>query len=232
MTEFDIHGYLPFLPIAPYSTGFGFLIVHLSSKPQLGPLIHALKYITSSKQQLPVVSVLIAVFFLPFLSTDIEIGFTRERITRFEQFATQFDEIINKSGVSEQTFQLQIEISTIITGSVLQRATQDEDFAIGLRNTTLVYTTLAPSESNLPFSYAIYQDNRPENTEVFQVSVTPDPRNASNPSFDCNRDNGCYRRFEVRIEDDDGELSITLSEFIILSSKLVILVAKIAIFCP
>ena len=147
--------------------------------------------------------------FLPFLSTAIEIGFTRERITRFEQLATQFDEIITKSRVSEQTFQLQFEISTVISGSGLQRATQDEDFAIGLPNTTVVYNTLFPSVSNLPFSYAIYQDNRPENTEVFQVSVTPDPRSASNPSFDCNKDNGCYQRLEVRIEDDDGELSLS-----------------------
>ena len=146
--------------------------------------------------------------FLPFLSTAIEIGFTRERITRLEQFASQFDEIINKSRVTEQTFKLQIEISTIITGSGLQRATQDEDFAISLSNTTLVYSTLAPSENNLPFGYQIFQDDIPENTEVFQVSVTPDPRDANNPSFDCNRDNGCYRRFEVRIEDDDGELPL------------------------
>ena len=152
---------------------------------------------------------LIAVFFLPFLSTAIEIGFTRQRITRLEQFATQFDEIINKSCVSEQTFQLQIELSTIISGSGLQRATQDEDFAIP--GSTVVYNTLFPSESDLLFGYQIFQDNRPENTEVFQVSVTPDPRNASNPSFDCNKDNGCYWRLEIRIEDDDGELSLYLS---------------------
>ena len=159
---------------------------------------------------------LIAAFFLSFLSTAIEIGFTRERITRFEQFASQFDEIINKSRVSEQTFQLQIEISTVISGSGLQRATQDEDFAIGSPNTTLVYNTLFPRESNLPFGYIIFQDNRPENTEVFQVSLSPDPRNASNPSFDCNKDNGCYWRLEIRIEDDDGEISLYLShEFLI-----------------
>ena len=155
-------------------------------------------------------------FLLPFLSTAIEIGFTRESITRLEQFATQFEEIINKSRVSEQTFQLRFEISTIITGSGLQRATQDEDFAIGSPNTTLVYDTLAPSENNLPFGYIIHQDNRPENTEVFQVSVTADPRDASNPSFDCSKDNGCYWQLEIRIEDDDGELSVFLSyEFLI-----------------
>ena len=176
---------------------------------------------------------LIAVFFFPFLSTAIEIGFTRERITHLEQFA-QFDEMITKSRVSEQTFQLQIEISTIITGSGLQRATQDEDFAISSPNTTLVYSTLTPSESNLPFGYQIFEDDIPENTEVFQVSVTPDPRNASNPSFDCSKDNGCYWRLEIRIEDDDGELSFYLShEFLICHLNwLAILVTKIAIFCP
>ena len=171
-------------------------------------------------------------FFLPFLSTAIEIGFTRERITRLEQFASQFDEMITKSRVSEQTFQLRIEISTIISGSGLQRATQDEDFAISDPNTTLVYNTLTPSENNLLFGYRIAFDNRPENTEVFQVSVTPDPRNASNPSFDCNRDNGCYRRFEVRIEDDDGELSLYLSHELLVChlNHTGILVTKIAIF--
>ena len=154
-------------------------------------------------------------FFLSFLSTAIEIGFTRERITRLEQFA-QFEEIITKSRVSEQTFKLQIQISTVITGSGLQRATQNEDFAVGFPGATLMYNTLKPSESNLLFSYLIFYDNRPENTEVFQVSVTPDPRNASNPSFDCNSENGCYWRLEVRIEDDDGELSLYRShEFLI-----------------
>ena len=153
---------------------------------------------------------LIAVFFLPFLSIAIEIGFKTERITRLEQFAAQFDEIITKSRVSEQTFLLQIEISTIISGSGLQRAMQDEDFAISLP-TTLMYNQLAPRESNLLFAYQIFHDNRPENTEVFQVSVTPDLRNASNPSFDCNKDNGCYWQLEIRIEDDDGELSLYLS---------------------
>ena len=124
--------------------------------------------------------------------------------------------MITKSRVSEQTFQLQIEISTVISGSGLQRATQDEDFAISLPNTTLMYNQLFPSDSNLQFGYQIFQDNRPENTEVFQVSVTPDPRNASNPSFDCNSDNGCYRQIEIRIEDDDGELSFYLGqEFLI-----------------
>ena len=108
--------------------------------------------------------------------------------------------------MSEQTFKLQIEISTIISGSGLQRATQDEDFRIGFPGATLMYNTLFPSESNLPLGYVIFCDNRPENTEVFQVSVTPDPRDASNPSFDCNKDNGCYWRFEIRIEDDDGEI--------------------------
>ena len=153
-------------------------------------------------------------FFLPFLSTAIEIGFTRERITHLEQFA-RFDEIINKSRVSEQTFQLQFEISTVISSSGVQRATQNEDFAVG-SDTKLVYNQLAPSDSNLPFGYRIFHDIRPENTEVFQVSVTPDPRSASNPSFDCNKDNGCHWRLEIRIEDDDGELSLYQShEFII-----------------
>ena len=173
-------------------------------------------------------------FLLPFLSTAIEIGFTRQRITRLEQFASLYDEIINKSRVSEQTFQLQFEISTIISGSGLQRATPDEDFAISDPNTTLRYGTLIPRDSNLPFGYRIFHDIRPENTEVFQVSVTRDPRNASNPSFDCNSENGCYRRIEIRIEDDDSELSLYQShEFLICHlNHTGILVTKIAIFCP
>ena len=155
--------------------------------------------------------------FLRFLSTAIEIGFTRQRITRLEQFASQFDEIINKSRVSEQTFQLQFEISTVISGSGLQRAMPDEDFAISdSPGVTVVYNTLFPSQSNLLFGYRIFFDNRPENTEVFQVSVTSDPRNANNPSFDCSKDNGCYWQLEIRIKDDDGELSLYLSqEFVI-----------------
>ena len=166
-------------------------------------------------------------FFLRFLSTAIEIGFTRQRITRLEHFASQFDEIVNKSRVSEQTFELQFEISTIITSSGLQRATQDEDFAIP--GSTVVYNTLSPSESNLQFGYIIFYDDRPENTEVFQVSVTPDPRDASNPSFDCNKDNGCYWQIEIRIEDDDGELSFYLGqEFLICHLNYLCLLPK---FC-
>ena len=70
-----------------------------------------------------------AISFLPSLSTAIEIGFTVQRISHNEEFR-QFAAIINKSRVSEQTFELKIETGTILTRYGL-RATQGEDFQIG-----------------------------------------------------------------------------------------------------
>ena len=144
---------------------------------------------------------LIAASYFLALSTAVEIGFTVPRIYHVEQH-TMFHTFINKSGVSGQTFYLQIEVSTGLSG-VGQRATPDEDFQIiDTPGITVVLRQMLPSETSIYFAYRIIGDSIPEKQESFQLSVTPA---ANSPSFSCSVTKGCYQHLEVVIQDDDGE---------------------------
>ena len=144
---------------------------------------------------------LLTIFSIFPLSAAIDIGFTVPRINHTEQFA-QYDTIINKSLVSEQTFEIQIQIVTP-TLRVGQRAIQGEDFNIGARN-GVVFLRMTPAEQILHFAYQLIGDNTPENQEVFQLSITPV---INTPSFGCNITSGCYQQIDIVIKDDDGALS-------------------------
>ena len=136
-----------------------------------------------------------------FSSTAVEIGFTLPRIYHVEQFR-QFETFINKSGVSKQTFSLQIEVNTPLSG-VGQRATLDEDFQISTqRGVTVVSRQMTSTETSIDFAYRIIGDSIPEKQESFQLSVTPA---VNSPSFSCSITKGCYQHVEVVIQDDDGE---------------------------
>ena len=130
-----------------------------------------------------------------FSSTAVEIGFTLPRIYHVEQYC-EFYTFINKSGVSEQTFYLQVEVSPLFSGG----ATPDEDFRISDRQR--VRLRMTPNETTISFAYQIIGDLIPENQESFQLSVTPA---VDSPSFSCSITKGCYQHLEVVIQDDDGE---------------------------
>ena len=134
-------------------------------------------------------------------STAIEIGFTRQRIYLTESHR-QYGTLINKSRESQQTFTLQIEVSTLLSGAG-QRAIPGEDFQTGLINRQVWIRQMDPIEKYITKSYLILDDLTPESQEVFQLSVTPE---ISSPPFDCSITNGCYQQIEIVIIDDDGEL--------------------------
>ena len=153
---------------------------------------------------------IIRIFFCSFVdcfflsshpTAAIEIGFTQRRIFHTEEFQL-FNTIINKSRTSEQTFFVQVELSTL-NSPFGQSATRGEDFQIGLHNYSTVIRRLEPREANIPFSYLIIDDDTPENQEVFQLSVTPA---IDSPTFTCTQANGCFQQLEIVIVDDDGEL--------------------------
>ena len=137
-------------------------------------------------------------FFPPI--TAIEIGFTQRRIFHTEVLFQQFETIINKSRASEQTFLLQVEISTL-NSAFGQSATRGEDFQTGVPGMSTVLLRMLPSQPNRFFSYQIIGDNTPENQEVFQLSITPA---TGSPTFTCTESNGCFRQLEIVITDDDG----------------------------
>ena len=145
---------------------------------------------------------LLIVLFFSLLCTAIEIGFTIPRINHTEEFR-QFETIINKSRVSEQTFELQIQITTVLSLGVGQRATQGEDFEIVGVNGSVVVLRMTPKENSILLPYLIQEDPTPESQEVFQLFVTPNP---GSPAFSCDTYNGCYQILEIVIIDDDGEL--------------------------
>ena len=114
-----------------------------------------------------------------------------------------FDTLINKSRASEQTFIIQVELSTL-NSPFGQSATRGEDFDVsGTLDLSTVVLRLLPSEPNRLFVYLIIGDNTPEFQEVFQLSITPA---IGSPTFTCTEANGCFQQLEMVIQDDDGEL--------------------------
>ena len=150
--------------------------------------------------------------FLSFvLFTAIEIGFLRRRTFHTEVLFQQFDTLINKSRVSEQTFIAQIELSTL-NSPFGQSATRGEDFQI--TGAAVLELRIDPTQPSRQFAYQILGDEVPENQEVFQLSITPA---IYSPTFTCTQANGCFQQLEIVIVDDDGELVKFLDLFICIS---------------
>ena len=165
---------------------------------------------------------MIAVSVLPPLA--IEIGFTQARIEHNET-QQNFMAILEKDRQSEQTFVVRIQISTPSIRGVGEPATPERtspqqppnplaDFRIGNRN--VLFVRLTPEDSGTVLLYTIFEDNSPENTEIFQLSADPDPDTPNNPDFDCDDDpmfqfNGrdCFPDLQVLILDDDSKSLIS-----------------------
>ena len=142
-----------------------------------------------------------------FVFTAIEIGFTQRRINQTEVLFGQFDTLINKSRVSEQTFIARIELSTL-NSPFGQSATRDEDFQI--TGAAIFDLRIDPTQPSRQFAYQILGDKVPENQEVFQLSVTPA---IGSPTFTCTEANGCFQQLEIVISDPvllSAETSITV----------------------
>ena len=161
---------------------------------------------------------MIAVSVLPPLA--IEIGFTQERIEHNET-QRQFTTLLEKDRQSEQTFVVRIQISTPSIRGVGEPATPERtspqdppnplaDFRLG--NRLLVTVRLTPDVNETEIRYQIFEDNTPENTEIFQLSADPDPDTPNNPDFDCDddpmyqfNDRDCFPDLQILILDDDSE---------------------------
>ena len=163
----------------------------------------------------------------PLLPLAIEIGFTQARIKHNETGA-QFSAVLKKDRPSEQTFFIQIQLSTPRMQRVGEPATafpsQPVDFTLAnfTLGTRTVIFALTPADNGTELEYTIFEDNIPENTEIFQLSAAPDPNTLGNPDFDCDDDpmfrfNGhdCFPDLQVLILDDDGELLLFLSVMVI-----------------
>jgi len=129
--------------------------------------------------------------------------------------------LLEKDRQSEQTFVVRIQISTPSIRGVGEPATPERrspqdppnplaDFRLGAVDVTFV--ALTPQDSSIVLAYTIFEDNTPENTEIFQFSADPDPNTPNNPDFDCDDDpmyrfNGhdCFPDLQILILDDDSE---------------------------
>ena len=145
---------------------------------------------------------IIAVSFLPPLA--IEIGFIQPTVEHNESQA-HFLAFIEKSRPSEQTFVIQISISSF----GVQPATSGSDFEIGGVADGMLTVRLLPAENSTVVAYWIFEDNIAENTEVFQLFSYRVP---GTPNFFCDAGpmspyNGyeCFPGVQVLILDDDGE---------------------------
>jgi len=98
-------------------------------------------------------------------------------------------------------------VSTPNTGDG-RAATPDVDFTLGNLVIGATNVRVPPTQDRVAFSYRIFQDNIPENTELIQLSSSSNEL----PTFLCDADpmfrfNGrdCFRDLQIQILDDDGE---------------------------
>ena len=140
----------------------------------------------------------------------IEIGFTQERVEHNELNAT-FSAIIMKTRPSEQTFNIQVRISTPRILGFGEPATLGDDFEFpdvgDFRIGDVLNVTMKPDDNETEISYQIFEDQIPERTEIFLISSRAFP--GSPPFFDCDDGSGlqdCFPELQVSVVDDDGEL--------------------------
>ena len=155
---------------------------------------------------------LIAVLVLP--PPAIEIGFTQARVNHSETPQRTIRTILEKDRESEQTFAIRIQISTPRIQGLGAPATaspsEPADFRLG--EVPVVTVRLTPANNQTVLEYLILEDNIPESTEIFQLSIDPDPNVLNNPDFDCDadprfrfNDSDCFLDLQVLILDGDGE---------------------------
>jgi len=112
----------------------------------------------------------------PLLPLAIEIGFTQATAVHSET-GEQFSAVLRKDRLSEQTFFIRIQISTPRIQGLGEPATafpsQPADFALAnfTLGTRTVIFALTPADNDTEFEYTIFEDNIPENTEIFQLSL-------------------------------------------------------------
>ena len=128
----------------------------------------------------------------------VEIGFTQKNVDHTESDAN-FSAVVRRFYQSEQTFQIQIQISAPRILGLGEPATQGDDF----QTTNVLNVTLTPDDHEVEITYLILEDETPESTEIFLVSSRAVP---GSPAFDCDGLQDCFPELQVSVVDDDGEL--------------------------
>jgi len=146
----------------------------------------------------------------------IEIGFRNSTVQHNEE-ERLFDAILEKDRPSELEYVVDVVVSTPNTGDG-RAATPSVDFSLGNLVIGETEVRVAPNQDRVMFSYRIFQDNIPENTELIQLSSSSN----EDPTFLCDDDpmfrfNGrdCFRDLQIQILDDDGESLLFLGVTVI-----------------
>lgn len=141
-----------------------------------------------------------------FSTTAIKIGFEMENYTFIEpQFEEFYEVFLGKENnvQSEQSFILSIQlINSVPPNSGLSLATRDQDYIIGISDTSTVI--FPPNVQRLPIFFDLLPDRVPELTEAFQLtSASIDVPVFVNPDI-------LFQQTFVVIEDDDGLLHLSI----------------------
>ena len=128
----------------------------------------------------------------------VEIGFTEKSVNHTESEAN-FSAVVKRFLQSEQTFQIQIQISAPRILGLGEPATLGDDF----QTTSVLNVTLTPDDNEVEITYLILEDETPESTEIFLVSTLAVP---GSPAFDCDGLQDCFPELQVSVVDDDSEL--------------------------
>jgi len=146
----------------------------------------------------------------------IEIGFRNSTIQHNEE-ERLFMAFLEKDRPSELDYIVDVVVSTPNTGDG-RAATPNEDFSLGNLVIGETEVRVASTQDRVVFSYQIFQDLIPENTELIQLSSSSN----EDPTFLCDdnpmfRFNGrdCFRDLQIQILDDDGESLLFLGVMVI-----------------
>ena len=127
----------------------------------------------------------------------IQIGFTQPTVSHNETRET-FSANIRMLQPSNLTFVVRIQVDTDSDFSIVDPMQCDNERDV-------VCVVLGPEESEGTIQYEVYDDEIPENTEIFELAIITNP--APNPIFICT--NTCNQELQISIFDDDSEFSVT-----------------------
>ena len=141
----------------------------------------------------------------------IRIGFAQEVYTFIEPgFTRVFSDVtlIKENRTSEQTFLVAVTVSN--PASALRAATLDGggNSSADYRLTSpgnLITLLFPPTRQSIALSFFLISDDLPEGTEAFQASSTPVE---DTPNFQPPITNTAFQNTEIRIIDDERELTI------------------------
>ena len=134
----------------------------------------------------------------PRVSLDVSCHQKKRQHHRISESEASYTAVLEKDRQSEQTFQMEIRISTPYILGLGEPANPGDDFQVS----SLSNVTLTPDDNQTEIVYQIVGDEISERTEIFLVSSRAIP---NTPAYDCGGQD-CFSELQLSVTDNDGTL--------------------------